>query len=365
MKKQRLYKGISVYLGEESIENIEKYLIVAQTLGFSRVFTSLHIPEADFDLVIEKFEKLAKLCTRQSLHLMADISSYTFKFMGIEKFITWLEMLKVPAIRVDFGLSSEEIVALSKIGDFKVVLNASTVLPHEFEMLEKLGLNCRNIEVSHNFYPRSETGIPENFFRKQSHYFQKRNILVTAFIPGRSGRRGPIYDGLPTLEEHRFMRSSLAFRHLSLLGCEGIYFGDNKVSEDELEEIGKLKDAVALECDIFDKENEWIFNTLHTERPDSSEFVIRSQESRLLLSSGGTKIMDNILPKHCFKRDIGAITIDNCEYARYMGELQIAKISLREDSRVNVIGHVQEDNLFLLKYIKHGRQYYFVKRKDY
>lgn len=366
MKKHPLYKGISVYLGEESIESIKTYLEKASKLGFTRVFTSLHIPEADFEMVSKKFEILAKLCYENGLHLMADISSYTMKFMGIEKFISWAEMLKISAVRVDFGLTIEEIVQLSKCFEsFSLVLNASTVLAEDFEVLENLGLSCKNLEMSHNFYPRSETGISESFFLKQTRYFQSKGLLVTAFIPGRSGRRGPIYDGLVTLEEHRNMKSSLAFKHLRLLECDGIYIGDNKISDAELEVISNLKDEVGLECDIFESENEWIYNTVHTERPDSSEFVIRSQESRLHLSSGGTKKIETILPKHCFKRELGAITIDNCEYARYMGELQIAKISLPADDRINVIGHVFEDNLFLLKYIKHGKKYYFVKRKDY
>jgi len=364
-RRRVLFKGVSVYLGEESIESVEKYLRNAKKLGFTRVFTSLHIPEADCVAVIENFEKVARVCTELELHLMVDISNYTFIFMGFSKFISWMDLLKVSVIRVDFGIATDEIVELSKRGTFKVALNASTVSPKNFEELLEKGVNISNIEMSHNFYPRSETGISEEYFLKQTRYFQSNGIIVTAFIPGRSGRRGPIYDGLPTLEEHRKMKASLAFRHLMILGCDGIYFGDNKICEEELADVGSMQEAIALECELLGEESEWIFETIHTDRPDSSEFVIRSQESRLHLSSGGVKSVDIIEPKHCFRRELGSITVDNVEYSRYMGELQIVKISLPADSRVNVIGHILEDNLFLLPYIEEGKQYYFVKRKDY
>ena len=56
--------GFSVYFGLDNTmkENID-LLINAQKLGFTRIFTSLHIPEADYErlkIEVKEFFKLAK-----------------------------------------------------------------------------------------------------------------------------------------------------------------------------------------------------------------------------------------------------------------------------------------------------------------
>mgnify|MGYP000960020386 CR=1 FL=1 len=56
--------GFSVYFGLDNTmeENID-LLINAEKLGFKRIFTSLHIPEADYERVkseVKEFFKLAK-----------------------------------------------------------------------------------------------------------------------------------------------------------------------------------------------------------------------------------------------------------------------------------------------------------------
>ena len=51
--------------------------------------------------------------------------------------------------------------------------------------------------------------------------------------------------------------------------------------------------------------------------------------------------------------------MDNEGYLRYMGELQICRRDLQEDIRVNVIGMVIEEELFLLDYIKDESKFRF------
>jgi uncharacterized protein len=169
------------------------------------------------------------------------------------------------------------------------------------------------------------------------------------------------------LENHRGLKSSLAFRHLQVLDIDNIYFGDNKISKCELQSVAKLdNNAIALECEI-NTDNDDVLNVLkqiHTDRPDSSECVIRSQESRLTLSSGSfTKKL--VEPCNTVKREIGNITIDNNLYERYAGELQVCRNGLKQDKKVNVIGKVNDDNLFLLPYIKQAKKYYFIETKEY
>ena len=59
-------------------------------------------------------------------------------------------------------------------------------------------------------------------------------------------------------------------------------------------------------------------------------------------------------------RTIGAITIDNQEFGRYSGELNICLGELPPDKRVNVVGYVCDDDLPLLKLIRPGNRFRLV-----
>lgn len=48
---------------------------------------------------------------------------------------------------------------------------------------------------------------------------------------------------------------------------------------------------------------------------------------------------------------MGYVTIDNFNYLRYSGELQICKKDLPEDTRVNVIGKIKDEELILIYFI--------------
>jgi hypothetical protein len=54
---------------------------------------------------------------------------------------------------------------------------------------------------------------------------------------------------------------------------------------------------------------------------------------------------------------MGYITIDNKDYLRYCGELQICKKDLPADKRVNVVGKIVEDELFLIPYIQDATKF--------
>ena len=89
-----------------------------------------------------------------------------------------------------------------------------------------------------------------------------------------------------------------------------------------------------------------------TAREDEARDAIRAQESRGLLKT-------TVEPENNKERRRGAITIDNKDYLRYMGELEIIKKSQPADKRVNVVGRVTECELFMLKYITPGRKFSF------
>ena len=62
-------------------------------------------------------------------------------------------------------------------------------------------------------------------------------------------------------------------------------------------------------------------------------------------------------------RPVGALTIDNCDYGRYMGEIQVVKRDLASDPKVNRVGHVIADDLVLLPFIGPGQKFIIGKEK--
>ena len=57
---------------------------------------------------------------------------------------------------------------------------------------------------------------------------------------------------------------------------------------------------------------------------------------------------------------INDITLDNVNYQRYMGEMQILKCDLPADERVNVIASLNEEEQKLLKYLTSSTAFQFV-----
>lgn len=65
-------------------------------------------------------------------------------------------------------------------------------------------------------------------------------------------------------------------------------------------------------------------------------------------------------PAQCLPRDRGVITMDNREYGRYSGEIQLIRASLPADPRVNVIGRLPELSLLLADCIQRGSPFILV-----
>ena len=140
-----------------------------------------------------------------------------------------------------------------------------------------------------------------------------------------------------------------------------IIWGDPLVSETELLAVASLAKPetsfVRLRLitepeKMSAQERELAFLPVHTNRCDAAAAVVRSQESRSLCS--------RFIPQRgSLSRNRGDVTIDNANYGRYMGELQIVLQELPVDERVNVIGRIAEADLCLLDCILPGRRFCF------
>ena len=350
--------GASVYLSED-LSKIKDYLTKISKYGIKEIFTSIHISEEDPEGTLEKLNSVSSHIDELGMSLMIDISSATLTRynMSFDELLNYLKIIKIKKLRVDYGFSDEEIVEISK--NFDVILNASTIDDTECKKLESLGLNLNNIIACHNFYPRPETGLGEKSFLEQNKYLKSKGFKIQAFLPGDDELRGPIYEGLPTIETHRHKDPLFTFIDLhKKYYIDEILIGDISIKESSFERLRKYieEGIISLRVEnmnINDPRIEDLILKTHTNRKDLSDYVIRSAEARFIVDY-------DIEANNTSERAKGSITIDNKNYGRYNGELQITKRDLARDEKVNVLGNVIEEDLPLLEYILAGDKYKFI-----
>ncbi|MDU6339887.1 MAG: MupG family TIM beta-alpha barrel fold protein [Clostridium sp.] len=355
--------GFSIYFGlDNTMEENLQLLKDGKNLGFTRIFTSLHIPEADYSILKSQVKEFFKIAKEYDMDIISDISPNTFKFLNLDNMdLKGLSEIGVKTIRVDFGYNEEEIAKMSRNPyGIKVQLNGSTVTEEFLLKLDKLEVEYKNIDALHNFYPRAGTGISIEYMEKQNKLLSKRGIKVSSFIQSNNRKRGPIKEGLPTLENHRNLDVRIAANELFALGNETVFIGDSLPSIQELKELSLLKqDEIMLDIEVMVKDD--IINRLlketYTPRVDQARDAIRAVESRYNLNG------DIIIPMNTIDSEIGYITIDNIEYGRYMGELQILKVNKKKDYRINVVAKVSENSLHLLRYIDEGKKFSFYNKE--
>ncbi|KEI78324.1 cell surface protein [Clostridium botulinum A2 117] len=353
-------KGISIFLGmDNSIDEILELIKIAKNNGYDRIFTSLHIPEANYNVIVEEFKLVLDMAKKMNMKIIADISPKGFEYLQIKDMdLNKIKNIGIDVLRLDFGFTEEQIAKFTNNNlGINIELNASTMTKDFLNKLNKYNVNYKNVQACHNYYPRKDTGISESLFLKKNSMLKEIGVEISAFVPSLVGKRGPIYEGLPTIEKHRLMNPYLSTKHLFAMGVDNVFFGDTMPSKEEIMEVGMIKeDIIELEVDLEDNSLitcNYLNQDFYTNRVDVAENVIRAAEGRLIVNNSV------IEPFNTVDRKVGYVTLDNKEYLRYMGELQILLTNLEKDDRVNVIAKVKKDELFLLKYINEGRKFRF------
>ncbi|MFL0270038.1 MupG family TIM beta-alpha barrel fold protein [Candidatus Clostridium radicumherbarum] len=338
--------GISLYLGTgfgKNKEIIEK----AQSNNAKYAFTSLHIPEESIEDYEKEVKALLDICKINNLNLIVDVGPRTLGKLGFKDFKE-LKQTSITHLRLDYGFTYEQIIELSK--DFNIVFNASTLTEEDIKELKRLNGDFSKFLACHNFYPKPLTGLSLKRVLKMNQRLKSLGITTMAFVAGNKELRGPLHRGLPTVEEHR--NGDILFNILQLIkDCETdiCMIGDIDISDEDWRKLKELSEGyVALHADI-NEEYSFVKDTIHHDRPDSSEYVIRSQESREFSSQGKIFKAESLK-----ERKKGSISIGNFNYLRYSGELEIARIDLESEPKVNIIGEVHNEDIKYLDYITDG-----------
>ena len=343
------FLGRSVYLTEFEKQ---KAPLAACPAGGAPVFVSLHIGEEFGSDYAERIRAMCSWLHSCGWRILADVSDQTAPQFGCGDILQLARELNLWGLRLDDGFSLEEACRLA--AQIPVAVNASTTAPAQAAALAAAG---PEVIAMHNFYPRPETGLDPDFLRESTRMLQAAGMKVWAFIPGDQQLRGPVYEGLPTLEAHRKVPPLAAFADLAVnYRLDGIFVGDPGVSSCEQEQISRFCTTGVLPVPVqLAAEQEGLYGKVFTCRPDSPAWLVRYQESRAYARQGRP-----VEPACCTARTRGSITMDNVRYGRYAGEIQLIRQELPADERVNVIGRVDPRYQLLMDCIQRGGRFRMV-----
>lgn len=335
--------GFSIYKEHYNQRYIEKL----KKLDVKNVFISLHITE-DLNDVHGLFEYLSFL-KNQELNLIVDISPITFSIITKEQ----LKSYGISTVRLDYGFDINETVEL--YDEFKLILNASTITDEDIESLQNNGLDLSKITLMHNFYPKEETGLSIEYYHYLNLKLKKYGFKILSFIPGNKVLRGPIHQGLPTVEEHRNKNLLVSMYELCET-CDEVFIGDIEITDESIDDLKYfINDIIPIR--IIDKGLDPKFiNTPLKIRKDSNHLNLRIEDSRFEL-----KTENKILVKDASMRNKGTITQDNYKSQRYNGEIMITRVDLPAKENLNVVGHIHTDYIDLLNLSLNGKTIIFLE----
>ncbi|MDR0545887.1 MAG: MupG family TIM beta-alpha barrel fold protein [Mycoplasmataceae bacterium] len=325
-------------------------------------FSSLHLPEYNLKEQLIFLHELSKhIGTRP---LMVDISYENFQLIHKDfHFKKMFSQIKIDWLRLDVGFKIR--LFQHNLAEYKNIqglcINASTLNEDEIKQWK---LFCKNnkldLTASHNYYPKQYTGLSLDTVDAMQKIFQQHKIYTWGFVPNINNPKPPLCDGLPTIE---MMRNNSLKENLLIACTQNIFSGiiiADKVNTNELVTIKDiyLGKKVYIKVNLMNNLTEAeikIINKPHFFRNDKSTYLLRSTASRLYAQSGSL-----VTPHNQKKRERGTITIDNKLFKRYSGELCIVLKNLPKDTRTNVVGWINRQDLKIMDYLNSQYEVVFV-----
>lgn len=336
--------GFSVYVSHFDTQKPALEKLKGQQFS---IFTSLHMNEEMSVDYVEKVEEMCQWLSDNEFYVIADVSPVTIEKFGEDSLNALAHRLHLDNLRLDYGFD----LSTLKLDDtLDVTFNAST--------LQKNDVTRSRALYMHNFYPRPETGLEPEQFQQMNEAIRTVSGDLTGFISGDKETRGPIFEGLPTLEMHRYQSPYAQYVDMvKRYELDKVFVGDVVLSQDEQDLIlSYMEDGIIRVPVALSEQNSYLYDQPFTVRVDSPSTLIRVQESREYAQPGR-----KVVTSHTVDRTRGSVTMDNEGYKRYSGEVQITKKDYPADERVNVIGRVQEHYHLLLDNLSNGDTFIFVQ----
>ncbi|GMA07462.1 outer surface protein [Tetragenococcus halophilus subsp. flandriensis] len=359
--------GISLYPERSNFAKDKAYLDLAHKYGFKRVFTSLLQIKGEKDKVLADFKQVVDYANTLDMEVMVDINPSLFEQLGISyDDLSFFHELGADGVRLDLGFTGAEEAQMTRNPyHLKIEINMSTGTNY-VDNIMSFSPNKENLLGSHNFYPHRYTGLGYKHFAYCSEKFRHYNLNTMAFVNSQAATFGPwpTQDGLCTLEEHRILAIETQVKHLLLTGLiDDITIANAYASEAELKAMAESFRAlyptlrVDVADDITEDERICLFDNLHSYRGDASEYLLRSTMTRVYYK-------EKAFPAHNTRNmKRGDVLIDNVDYKQYKGETQIALQAMQNDGRVNVVGSISAEDLFLLQFLKPWSSFRLIENK--
>lgn len=356
--------GISIYPDHSDQKADHNYLEKAAKLGFTRLFISMLEVTDTKENVIRKFKELITFSRNLGFEVILDVAPAIFDDLEISyDDLSFFAEIGANGIRLDVGFDGfkEAMMTYNEYG-LTIELNMS----HDIAYLDNIlsyQANTSALYGCHNFYPQARTGLPYDFFERCSKRFKQHGLKTAAFVTCAHGNLGPwdINDGLPTLEEHRTLSLTTQVKQLFATNLiDVVIIGNGYASDQELAEMAALnRTQVEFSYQTIDPQTpleEAILSEQHYRRGDITEEVIRSTQVRVKYAKEENPATSN---PATFER--GDIVLCNDTFGKYKNELQVVLVP-HEDSRKNLIGKIDPEEIRLLKYIHPWSKFRFTKK---
>lgn len=347
--------GISIYPEKTSKEKIFEYLDKTSKIGFSRIFSCLLSVNKSKEEIINEFKEINNYAHEKGFEVIVDVSPKIFKELDIDyKNLKFFNDINADGLRLDMGFtgSEESLMTFNEYG-LKIEINMSNNVNTLDTIIDYMP-NKYNLYGCHNFYPHDYSGLSLDYFIKCTERFYKYGIKTAAFVTSQEKNSfgpWPVTMGLPTLEMHRHLPIDIQIKHLISLGIDDIIISNCYPSDKELEDISKVDlNLVSFKANLIEGldeiEKKIILEELHFNRGDINSNMIRSTQSRVKYKGHNFKVHNPVNIKR------GDIIIESSEYGHYAGELQIALNDMENSGKTNVVGHIIDEEHFLLDVLK-------------
>lgn len=358
--------GISLYIEKSNVDEMKRYIDKAYQAGFSRIFSCLLSVNETVEKIKKDFLEINTYAHEKGFEIFVDVSPRVFDKFGISyKDLSFFKEIGADGIRLDSGFTgNEESLMTFNPQNLKIEINMSNDT-HYIDTIMDYCPNKYNLVGCHNFYPHKYSGLSLEHFQSCNQNFKKYGIRTAAFVTTTNKDAfGPwlVTDGLSTLEMHRNLPLDVQIKHMiALEDIDDIIISNCYPTDEELEKISKLRlDILSFNIQLIDNlpkiEEKIILDELHFNRGDLNTQMIRSTQSRVKYKNHYFEIINT--PEYIFPGDV---IIESSEYGHYAGELQIAKRKMKNSGKSNVVGHIVEEELFLLDYVKAWQKFVFNK----
>lgn len=356
--------GISIYPEKSSREEVFSYMERAAKAGASRIFSCLLSVKDDREALRRDYSEMNAKAHELGYEVVLDCNPRVFDELGVSyKDLKFFKEIGADGIRLDMGFTGlEESLMTFNPEGLMVEINMSNDV-HYLDTIMDYQPDSTHLVGCHNFYPHGYSGLGLDFFLRTTERFRHYGLQTAAFVTSQA--RGtfanwPVTDGLPTLEMHRHLPLRLQVEHMIALGCiDDVIISNCYPSDDELDELAALPKnlvsfGVKLIDDLPEVERGIVLDELHFNRGDVSENFLRSTQSRVKYRGHQFDLLN--VPETIRRGDV---VIESSDYGHYAGELQIARSDMRNSGMSSVVGHIPDEELFLIDMIRPWQKFRF------